>query len=112
MVGELYAMAQQQLCLGQFFAAMRGCFVVSRARVLQNPLAFYRYLLHLMEAPLDHPVHAPVHYPAYMDPSTQTAPALGHLLERSWAFIFRCNATTPDRHSSVTEDCVGPQCLD
>ena len=112
-IGEFYAMARKHPCPGEFFAAMRGCFVVSRKRIVANPFTFYKYLLQLMEASIVHPVHALEDYPVFFPPSTESAPALGHLLERSWAFIFHCDGGVGHNvDGCIRGKCKGPQCLD
>jgi hypothetical protein len=111
-LGEYYAMAQQRPCLGAFFVAFKGCFVVSRKRITKNPLPFYKTLHQLMEAPTGHTVHNIRDYPSYLSDSSPSDPALGHILERSWAFIFRCNSTYYDQDECTNIECVGPQCLD
>jgi len=84
-VRDIYVLAQRRVCEGYWVTFMNGEFIVSKKRILHQPLWLWKYLRELLEAPLDHFIHKegttaekPVIYE-----STRSDPIFGHMMVRS-----------------------------
>ena len=112
---ELHALTQHTFCPytrgASFQGFMNGMFAVSRRRVHTQPLALYRYLLSLMDAPPEHFTHGDhedtygpqgknepnkVHEFAKLDGQADglrnwnAANYFSYMMERGWAVLFSC----------------------
>ncbi|GAA5864146.1 hypothetical protein JCM8547_005152 [Rhodosporidiobolus lusitaniae] len=70
-------------------AAWSAQMVVGRESVERNGREVYEELLSLIEAPDGAPIHHKLWNPS--GESTQSNPAFGHSLERSWPVVFHCD---------------------
>lgn len=89
---ELYVLATHKLCESFWPTFMNGEFIVSRKRVLHQPLSLWKYLKELLEAPLGHFLHKEGTTPErpHVYDSTLSDPIFGHMMERLWNPLFRC----------------------
>lgn len=96
---EIFAMANVALCPETIPMCLNGQFQVSRAAILQHPLAFYKMLFMYLEAPSAHWIHKDFKF--MLDPGQKDRfshevngvlddPLFGHVMERMWMSIFRC----------------------
>ncbi|KAJ3143798.1 hypothetical protein HK101_003069 [Irineochytrium annulatum] len=87
-VSELYSLVSGKLCPNTGYAAsMNGQFVVSAKRIHSVPLEKYEYLQSVLNSEMDHFIHMDDHWLG----DTKSNPFFGHILERSWSFIFNCS---------------------
>jgi len=108
-ITEFYAMVSNSICIGDFMAAMTGCFVVSRRRIQSVRIEKLEYMKEMLEAPLGHFIHQQ----GYNTESKPSSPAVGHIVERMWSVAFNCHTRDVfDRQDCTSIDCIGPQCLD
>jgi hypothetical protein len=99
-------------CVPPFVAALKGCFAVSRKRVLAKPKSLYVTLLAMLEAGPDHPIY----YGTKKEYRNQ-APVnsmYGHVIERLWSVIFNCSSADGQTDKSCNHvNCMQPQvCFD
>ncbi|GAA5969071.1 hypothetical protein JCM11641_007458 [Rhodosporidiobolus odoratus] len=88
---DIYVMFQEDFCPPTLqLTSWAAQFVVSRKRIVGNPVKKYERLLELLQAPGEHWLYNEgVHFQWHgeMGPSN---PFLGHALERAWPVIFNC----------------------
>jgi hypothetical protein len=115
-IRELYAMATKHLCEYQYQAYFNGQMLVSRRAILHQPLSLYNLLFDMLHAPPNHFIHRDLcqrHRRSLTDAAmpdlcvkireaiqvheeTNMNSLFGHVLERSWSFLFGCeNASGP-----------------
>lgn len=86
---EIWAMTQHTFCgpTNLYPVFLKGSFIVSAVRIRRNMPQLYRTLLHYLEAPIGHWVHAEHKHDWARHPSN---PISGHVMERAWNIIFDC----------------------
>ncbi|WWC90332.1 uncharacterized protein L201_005265 [Kwoniella dendrophila CBS 6074] len=107
-MADIYSMFRMDLCPpDSILGTWAGQFVVSRQRILENPLRAYENLRNKFHEPKEHWIYKEGWW--NNEPSN---PTLGHALERSWPMIFNC--TDPTKVETCKEE--GPtglcQCSD
>jgi len=123
-IRELWALFQGTLCPKEFSCSHNGIFVVSRPRILAQPKRLHQYVQSLFQVNRGDPLR---HNEQNYHNNDQDAPAgepgwytLGHVLERSWMFVFNCTDPMVSNTCGNTcpgdpEDCTNVQqcqCLD
>ena len=83
---------------GEFLSWMGGQFLVSKLRILRQPLSLWTLLQAMLNAPADHFIHKDVE--AIKDEGLRSvkiraarnndAPYFSFQLERAWVFLFDC----------------------
>lgn len=97
-LAELYSWLHQDLVPDVVDLTYRGQFAVTGSRVLAHPRSFYIKLLKYLTVPVTHFTAKDYRYiqPPLPEPTADTQmndPLFGHVLERSWGFIFGCGPT-------------------
>ncbi|KAJ3169711.1 hypothetical protein HK101_011444 [Irineochytrium annulatum] len=111
-IREVWAITRGELCPPEGFAAtLNGQFLVSRKRIRQHPRRIYQYLLDVITSDEQHFVHnvEPVNDWMVDSPSN---PLFGHVIERSWAMIFKCSDLSVWRSCMWNGTGDNCQCLD
>nr|XP_019045123.1 hypothetical protein I302_07039 [Kwoniella bestiolae CBS 10118]OCF24053.1 hypothetical protein I302_07039 [Kwoniella bestiolae CBS 10118] len=89
-MADIYSMFRMDLCPPEpVLATWAGQFVVSRQRIMENPLRAYSNLRNKFHVDKDHWIYKEGWW--NNEPSN---PTLGHALERSWPMIFNCTDGT------------------
>jgi hypothetical protein len=108
-VRELHAMTHlYSLCPPAFWVYLSGQFIVSRARIHRNPVAFYKFLIDMLNQPLDHFSMRDVELvtrsygererlASYQE--GQNTNYFSFQLERSWGIIFDCIRPLNETHN-------------
>lgn len=104
---ELYAMTHlYSLCPAPFWVYLSGQFIVSRARIHRNPVAFYQFLVEMLNPPGGHFLTADVDLVAGGERQRLLAFQAGNnanyfsfQLERSWGLIFDCVRPVESTHN-------------
>jgi Protein of unknown function (DUF3431) len=106
-VRELHAMTHlYNLCPPSFWVPLAGQFLVSRSRVHRNPVAFYRFLVDMLNPPTNHFSMLDVELVAEGERERLGALQVGNnanyflfQLERSWGIIFDCIRPLNETHN-------------
>lgn len=94
---ELYGITQGKFCTEGWKAPFNGQFIVSRKRILGQPLSLYRYLMDSLMTSRLFNFRDPITGKIDHDPG---GIFFGWLMERAWALLFRCT----DIKDDVCED--------
>jgi hypothetical protein len=110
-LAEVYSWVYQDLVPEVLDLTYRGQFVVAKSRVLAYPKSFYSKLLGYLTAPVTHFVANDYRYlqPIPPQPTADTQkndPLFGHVMERSWGFIFGCGPTRDNPHAQDGLSCA------
>jgi hypothetical protein len=84
-IREIYAMTQGRFCFEHFSTSFNGKFIVSKKRILGQPLSLYQYLLDLMTTRRLFKHYNPATKKTREDPKGGIF--FAYLMERSWGLI-------------------------
>jgi Capsular polysaccharide synthesis protein/Protein of unknown function (DUF3431) len=105
-IAPLYSLAVGAPCADGFVAFFNGQFIVSKRAIYRQSYRFYQFLYGLLLAPASHWVHRDQLAVASQWNFSADDGMFGHVLERSWPFIFGC--LEPISSGGWVCDRVGP----
>lgn len=98
-IGQIFTMVNQTLCPTRVSVSYTAQFIVSKARILANPLSVYKHLNDLLTAPKGHFIYDDRVLPFYTkEMNKPDNPQFGHSVERSYHILFNC--WNPEKYTS------------